>query len=78
MNLESSHVSLNDHSVCFNIKNIFRVFGDCDANFVFLNQINKNSRRRRGKDTREGNDLVTTWPYQPGDSEGCLFIESET
>lgn len=77
MNLESSHVSLRDHSVCFNIENIFRLFGDCGANFVFLNQINKNSRWG-GEDTSEGNNLVTTWPYQPGDSEGCLFIESDT
>lgn len=44
MNLGSFRISLRHYSVCFNIKNIFRVFGDCDGNFVFLNQINKNSR----------------------------------
>lgn len=31
----------------FEHKNIFRVFGDYDVNFVFLNPINKNSRGKK-------------------------------
>lgn len=62
MNLESSHVSLRDHSMRFNIENIFRVFGDCGANFVFLNQINKNSRRGLGEGKIPGR-AITWWQH---------------